>query len=244
MYEQERIMPYDGNGDKSTQVETMFDNIASTYDKLNHRLSWNIDKMWRNKAIKTLRPYNPQRILDIATGTGDLAILAAEMLNPQHITGADISDGMMQIGREKAKKKKLDNILSFERQDCMNLTYSNDSFDAVISAFGIRNFKNLEMGLTEMYRVLQKGGILCILELTTPVRFPMKQLFGLYSHTILPIYGRLISKDTSAYGYLTKSIEAFPQGEKVTELLQNIGFTKATFKRLTFGVCTLYIAEK
>ena len=237
-------MPYDGNGDKSTQVETMFDNIASTYDKLNHRLSWNIDKMWRNKAIKTLRPYNPQRILDIATGTGDLAILAAEMLNPQHITGADISDGMMQIGREKAKKKKLDNILSFERQDCMNLTYSNDSFDAVISAFGIRNFKNLEMGLTEMYRVLQKGGILCILELTTPVRFPMKQLFGLYSHTILPIYGRLISKDTSAYGYLTKSIEAFPQGEKVTELLQNIGFTKATFKRLTFGVCTLYIAEK
>ena len=212
-------MPYDGNGDKSTQVETMFDNIASTYDKLNHRLSWNIDKMWRNKAIKTLRPYNPQRILDIATGTGDLAILAAEMLNPQHITGADISDGMMQIGREKAKKKKLDNILSFERQDCMNLTYSNDSFDAVISAFGIRNFKNLEMGLTEMYRVLQKGGILCILELTTPVRFPMKQLFGLYSHTILPIYGRLISKDTSAYGYLTKSIEAFPQGEKVTELL-------------------------
>lgn len=237
-------MPYDGNGDKSTQVETMFDNIASTYDKLNHRLSWNIDKMWRNKAIKTLRSYNPQRILDIATGTGDLAILAAEMLNPQHITGADISDGMMQIGREKAKKKKLDNILSFERQDCMNLTYTNDSFDAVISAFGIRNFKNLEMGLTEMYRVLQKGGILCILELTTPVRFPMKQLFGLYSHTILPIYGRLISKDTSAYGYLTKSIEAFPQGEKVTELLRNIGFTKATFKRLTFGVCTLYIAEK
>ena len=126
----------------------------------------------------------------------------------------------------------------------MNLTYSNDSFDAVISAFGIRNFKNLEMGLTEMYRVLQRGGILCILELTTPVRFPMKQLFGLYSHTILPIYGRLISKDTSAYGYLTKSIEAFPQGEKVTELLRNIGFTKATFKRLTFGVCTLYIAEK
>ena len=237
-------MPYDGNGDKSTQVETIFDNIASTYVKLNHRLSWNIDKMWRNKAIKTLRPYNPQRILDIATGTGDLAILAAEILNPQHITGADISDGMMQIGREKAKKKKLDNILSFERQDCMNLTYSNDSFDAVISAFGIRNFKNLEMGLTEMYRVLQKGGILCILELTTPVRFPMKQLFGLYSHTILPIYGRLISKDTSAYGYLTKSIEAFPQGEKVTELLRNIGFTKATFKRLTFGVCTLYIAEK
>ena len=237
-------MPYDGNGDKSTQVETMFDNIASTYDKLNHRLSWNIDKMWRNKAIKTLKPYNPQKILDIATGTGDLAILAAEILNPQHITGADISDGMMQIGREKAKKKKLDNILSFERQDCMNLTYSNDSFDAVISAFGIRNFKNLEMGLTEMYRVLQRGGILCILELTTPVRFPMKQLFGLYSHTILPIYGRLISKDTSAYGYLTKSIEAFPQGEKVTELLQNIGFTKATFKRLTFGVCTLYIAEK
>ncbi len=244
MYEQERIMPYDGNGDKSTQVETMFDNIASTYDKLNHRLSWNIDKMWRNKAIKTLKPYNPQKILDIATGTGDLAILAAEILNPQHITGADISDGMMQIGREKAKKKKLDNILSFERQDCMNLTYSNDSFDAVISAFGIRNFKNLEMGLTEMYRVLQRGGILCILELTTPVRFPMKQLFGLYSHTILPIYGRLISKDTSAYGYLTKSIEAFPQGEKVTELLRNIGFTKATFKRLTFGVCTLYIAEK
>lgn len=237
-------MPYDGNGDKSTQVETMFDNIASTYDKLNHRLSWNIDKMWRNKAIKTLKPYNPQKILDIATGTGDLAILAAEILNPQHITGADISDGMMQIGREKAKKKKLDNILSFERQDCMNLTYSNDSFDAVISAFGIRNFKNLEMGLTEMYRVLQRGGILCILELTTPVRFPMKQLFGLYSHTILPIYGRLISKDTSAYGYLTKSIEAFPQGEKVTELLRNIGFTKATFKRLTFGVCTLYIAEK
>ena len=243
MYDQEKIKPYN-DGEKAKQVEEMFDNIAPSYDKLNHRLSWNIDKGWRRKAIRQLAPFKPQTLLDIATGTGDFAILAAEMLHPQKLVGADISEGMMEIGRKKVREKGLQDIISFAKEDCLHLSYQDETFDAVTAAFGIRNFADLDSGLREMQRVLRKGGHLSIVELTSPVSFPMKQLFHVYSHTVLPVYGRLISKDTSAYSYLTKTIEAFPQGEQMVEILQKAGFSEAHFKRLTCGICTMYFAKK
>lgn len=242
-YQQEKINPYH-EGEKAAQVEAMFDNIAPTYDKLNHRLSWDIDRGWRKKAILQLQPCQPQSILDIATGTGDFAILAAQMLHPKRLVGADISDGMMAVGRQKVKRLGLQDTISFAKEDCLALSYPDGTFDAVTAAFGIRNFADLEKGLSEMCRVLKKGGHLSIVELTTPVSFPMKQLFYVYSHTILPVYGRLISKDTSAYSYLTKTIEAFPQGERMMEILKKVGFSDTSFRRLTFGICTIYFATK
>ncbi len=244
MYEQEKIKPYEGKGEKGKLVEEMFDNIAPTYDTLNHRLSWDIDKYWRRKSIKKLATHHPEKILDIATGTGDFAILAAKMMHPRQLIGADISEGMMEIGRRKVKQEKLDDIISFQKEDCLHLTFPDETFDAVTAAFGIRNFQNLDLGLKEMCRVLRKGGHLCIIELTSPVKFPMKQLFHIYSHTVLPIYGRLISKDNSAYSYLTDTIEAFPQGEMMMGALKKAGFSKAEFRRLTFGICTMYFATK
>lgn len=244
MYNQEKIKPYNSTDEKGKVVEEMFDNIAPTYDTLNHRLSWNIDKSWRKKAIKQLSPFKPKTILDIATGTGDFAILSAKMLLPDTLIGADISEGMMEIGRQKVKNERLEGIISFQKEDCLNLTFPSDTFEAVTAAFGIRNFQDLERGLIEMYRVLKKGGHLCIIELTTPISFPMKQLFKVYSKVVLPFYGRLISKDSSAYDYLNKTIAAFPQGETMMKILQKAGFTKTSFKRLTFGICTMYIAEK
>lgn len=244
MYEQEKVKPYQGDREKGKLVEEMFDNIAPAYDKLNHRLSWNIDKSWRNQAIQALQPYHPQVMLDIATGTGDFAILAAKMLKPQKLIGADISEGMMKIGKQKVTEQKLDHIISFMKEDCMNLSFADNTFDAITAAFGIRNFEHLDKGLSEMHRVLKKGGHLSIVELTTPVTFPMRQLFKIYSHTFLPFYGKLVSKDKSAYNYLTASIEAFPQGEKMMEIFKKAGFNDMRFKRLTFGICTMYIATK
>lgn len=243
MYQQEAIKPYN-DGEKAAQVEQMFDNIAPTYDTLNHRLSWNIDRSWRRKAIGQLARFQPQSLLDIATGTGDFVIMAAQMLKPERLVGADISEGMLEIGRQKAMKAGLADTIMFDKQDCLALTYEAETFDAVTAAFGIRNFANLDKGLAEMCRVLKTGGHLSIIELTSPVSFPMKQLFRIYSHTVLPVYGRLISHDTSAYSYLTRTIEAFPQGEQMVEILQKAGFREAGFKRLTFGICTMYYATK
>lgn len=244
MYRQEEIKPYSGHESKGKQVEHMFDQIAHSYDTLNHRLSWDIDKRWRREAIKKLLPYKPDRILDVATGTGDFAILSAKMLRPSKLIGIDLSEGMMDIGKKKVSTEKLGNVISFVKGDCLALPFADESFDAVTSAFGIRNFESLDKGLKEMYRVLKKGGALCIIELTTPVCFPMKQLFKIYSHTILPMYGRIISKDKDAYRYLTASIEAFPQGETMVGIIKSAGFNAASFKRMTFGICTIYIATK
>ena len=244
MYKQEEIKPYGKTGEKGKLVEEMFDNIAPTYDTLNHRLSWDIDKGWRKKAIRQLLPFQPKTILDIATGTGDFAILSAKELRPQRMIGIDISEGMMKIGQKKVEAEGLQHIVSFKKDDCTHLSFDDNSFDAVTAAFGIRNFQNLDQGLSEMYRVLRPNGHLSIVELTTPVSFPMKQLFKLYSHTMLPVYGKLISKDTSAYSYLTNTIEAFPQGEVMLDILRKAGFKNASFKRLTFGICTMYFATK
>ena len=244
MYDQEKIKPYGEDGEKGKMVEEMFDNISPTYDTLNPRLSWGIDRGWRKKAIRQLAPYRPQAMLDIATGTGDFAILAAQMLHPVRLVGADFSEGMMRIGRKKVEAAGLDKIISFAKEDCMQLSFEDESFDAVTAAFGIRNFQDLDRGLREMCRVLKKGGHLSIVELSAPVSFPMRQLFKVYSHTFLPFYGKIISKDDAAYNYLTATIEAFPQGEAMMDSLHKAGFSSSSFRRLTFGVCTMYFATK
>lgn len=243
-YQQEKIKPYNSTEEKGAQVKQMFDNIAHSYDKLNHRLSWNIDKLWRKYALKKLEPFYPRFILDIATGTGDFAIQAAKMLSPEHLIGADISEGMMEVGNRKTKELGLTGVITFKKEDCMNLSFDDNTFDAVTAAFGIRNFQDLDKGLSEMHRVLKPSGHLCIVELTTPVHFPMKQLFRVYSHSFLPVYGKFISGDPTAYSYLTATIEAFPQGERMVEILRKSGFKEASFKRLTFGICTMYFATK
>ena len=244
MYEQEKIKPYNGLGEKGRLVERMFDSIAPTYDILNHRLSLNIDKGWRKRAIKQLLPFAPKMVLDIATGTGDFAILAAQMLQPSRLVGVDISQRMMDIGLKKVVEAELQGIISFEKEDCLSLSFADETFDAVTAAFGIRNFQDLDRGLTEMCRVLRKGGHLSIVELTAPISAPMRWLFKVYSHTFLPLYGRLISKDKEAYRYLTATIEAFPQGDRMVDILRKAGFSKASYRRLTFGVCTMYFATK
>jgi|SRR5574344_301417 demethylmenaquinone methyltransferase/2-methoxy-6-polyprenyl-1,4-benzoquinol methylase len=244
MYRQETIKPYSETEDKGKQVEQMFNSIAHSYDLLNHRLSLGIDYGWRKKAINQLKYFSPKRILDVATGTGDFAILAAKSLHPEYLIGSDISEAMMDIGRKKIIKEKLDDVISFKKEDCLNLSFEDGSFDAVTAAFGIRNFADLDTGLKEMCRVLKNDGHLSIIELCVPTRFPMKQLFKIYSHTILPALGRIISKDVNAYRYLTATMEVFPQGEQMEEILKRAGFKDVKFKRLTFGICTMYLATK
>ena len=243
-YPQEHIKPYGNDGKKSEQVEEMPDNIAPAYDKLNHTLSMGIDRSWRRKAIKYLRPFRPRRIMDVATGTGDFAILACRELQPDSLIGTDISEGMMTVGREKVKQAHLSNKISFVREDCTSLSFADNRFDAITVAFGIRNFEDLDKGLSEMCRVLKPGGHLVILELTTPDRFPMKQLFSIYSKIVIPTLGKLLSKDNSAYSYLPQTIKAFPQGEVMKNVISQVGFSQVQFRRLTFGICTLYTATK
>ena len=245
MYYQEPITPYSAaSGPKREQVETMFNRIAPTYDRLNHSLSLGIDRRWRRKAIDALKPFAPQTILDIATGTGDFAILAAQRLDPDRIIGVDISEGMMDVGRKKVKAAGLDNVIFFMKDDSTNLSFGNETFDAVTVAYGARNFDNLEAGIREMCRVLVPGGHLMLVELTTPPRFPMKQLFHVYSHTVMPFIGRYISHDESAYTYLPKTMAAFPQAEQLQSLMLSCGFSKIEFRRFTFGLSTMYLATK
>lgn len=244
MYEQEKIKPYSAKGDKTTQVEKMFDNIAHSYDLLNHSLSLGIDRIWRRTAIKSLQKYKPHQILDVATGTGDFAILAAKMLKPDRLIGIDISEGMLKIGEEKVKKAGLDNTVIMQKGDCLNLPFEDNSFDAVTVAYGVRNFANLDQGLSEMLRVLRPGGHLVIIELTVPGKFPMKQLFRIYSKVVFPVVGKLISHDSSAYTYLPSTMQAFLHGPQMTETLKRIGFKQAKYNDFVLGINTLYKAEK
>ena len=243
-YNQEKIKPYAQEGRKGEQVERMFNKIAHSYDLLNHMLSLGIDKHWRRTAIDSLRSYAPQKILDVATGTGDFALQAVQELHPAELLGIDISEGMLNVGRKKVQKKGLDSIISFKKDDCMNLSLATDSFDAVLVAYGVRNFEDLECGLKEMLRVLKPGGHLVIIELTSPAKFPMKQLFWLYSHIFMPFVGHFFSHDSKAYQYLPATMEAFPQGEIMQNILQKVGYRDVCFRRFTFGLSTLYTATK
>ena len=243
-YPQENVKPYNEEEKKSVQVERMFDNIAPAYDQLNHTLSWGIDKSWRRKAINWLKPFHPQRMMDVATGTGDFAIQACRVLNPEELIGTDISEGMMNVGRQKVKDAGLEGRISFAKEDCTVLSFPDKRFDAITVAFGVRNFEDLDKGLQEMHRVLDNGGKLVILELSEPEWFPMKQLYALYSKVVIPTLGKLLSKDRSAYTYLPQSIKAFPQGEIMKDIILKAGFKEAGFKRLTLGICTLYTATK
>ena len=243
-YPQEEIKPYNENERKGVQVEKMFDHIAPTYDKLNHTLSWGIDKCWRSKAIHCLKPFKPRQVLDVATGTGDFAIQAYRLLKPDGLVGTDISEGMMKVARRKVEAEIPGAPVTFAREDCTALSFPDNRFDAVTVAFGVRNFEDLDRGLREMHRVLKPGGHLVILELSSPEKFPMKQLYALYSKVVIPLWGKCLSKDGHAYTYLPQSIRAFPQGEVMQGIIRKAGFGNVSFRRLTLGICTLYFATK
>ncbi len=227
---------------KKIQVEQMFDSISPKYDFLNHTLSLGIDKVWRKKTIDALKPISPKKILDVATGTGDLAIEALR-LNPDKIIGIDISEGMLAFGSEKLKKAGITNIV-LEKGDSENINYSENEFDAVTVAFGVRNFENLTKGLSEMYRVLRKGGMVAILEFSRPSTFPFKQFYNFYFNNIIPFIGKIFSKNNKAYTYLPQSVNAFPDGKQFVEIMTQCGYLDCKEKRFMFGVCTLYTAVK
>jgi demethylmenaquinone methyltransferase/2-methoxy-6-polyprenyl-1,4-benzoquinol methylase len=229
---------------KKGQIIDMFNNIAGKYDFLNHALSLNIDKIWRNKAIKALKPLNPQTILDIATGTGDFAILSAKKLQPEHVTGIDISEKMLECGIEKIKKLDLQSTITLEVGDSEAMKFADNSFDAITVGFGVRNFENLEQGLSEMVRVLKPNGIAAILEFSMPEHFPIKQLYTFYFKHILPFIGKIFSKDYDAYYYLFNSVQEFPYGQKFADIAKAAGFQDVPIQKLTFGIASLYICRK
>ncbi|XOV93281.1 MAG: bifunctional demethylmenaquinone methyltransferase/2-methoxy-6-polyprenyl-1,4-benzoquinol methylase UbiE [Bacteroidota bacterium] len=238
------VLPYKDKQDtKKKQVATMFDNISSQYDFLNHFLSMGIDILWRKKAIRLLKAHQPKLILDIATGTGDFAIEALA-LNPDKVIGVDISEGMLEVGRKKLIKKGLDKRIELQSGDSERLLFDDNKFDAIIVAFGVRNFENLEKGLSDMYRVLKKGGKVVILEFSKPRTFPFKQVYQFYFKWILPKIGRLISKDNSAYTYLPESVNEFPDGKDFLGILEKTGFKETECKPLTLGISSIYTGIK
>ena len=243
MKESKVVMPY-GKGDKSKKQEVaeMFNNISRRYDFLNHFLSLGIDKLWRIKAVKEFRSIQPKRLLDIATGTGDFALELLK-LKPEQVVGMDISDGMLEVGRQKMRKRKVDDVISMLNGDSENLPFEDGYFDGVTVGFGVRNFENLEKGLSEMLRVTRKGGKIVILEFSKPKRFPVKQAFGFYSKYLIPFFGKLISKDKKAYAYLPESVAAFPEGDDFLTILTKLGYRNATARPVSGGIATIYTGE-
>ena len=238
------ILPYKDNDlSKKEQVADMFNNISPKYDFLNHFLSAGIDIYWRKKAIQILKKENPKLVLDVATGTGDFAI-AARKVNPEKITGIDISEGMLDVGRKKIRDAGLSKIIELLYGDSENIDFPDNYFDAVIVAFGVRNFENLEKGLQSMKRVLKKDGLLIILEFSKPSKFPFNKLYNLYFKYILPNIGKLVSKDSRAYAYLPESVQNFPCGNEFINILNNQGFKSTKWLPLTFGISALYTCRK
>ena len=237
-----KVTPYNNLETKKKQVTKMFDNIAGSYDFLNHTLSLGMDNIWRKIAIKKLSN-NPATILDIATGTGDFAISASKYTNAT-ITGIDISQGMLDVGVEKINKKGLTNRIQLQLADSENLPFQDNSYDAITAGFGVRNFEDLNKGLSEMYRTLKSGGKVAILEPSEPTHFPLKQFYKLYFHHILPFIGGIISKDKNAYSYLPDSVSAFPSGNNFLTELVKVGFKESKHIPLSFGIVSLYVAIK
>jgi demethylmenaquinone methyltransferase/2-methoxy-6-polyprenyl-1,4-benzoquinol methylase len=229
---------------KKQQVAAMFDKIAFRYDFLNRFLSAGIDVSWRKKAIKQLLALQPQHILDVATGTGDVAILAEKILHPVKITGIDISEGMLDIGRKKLEKLGLKDKIELLQGDSEKINFADNSFDAITVAFGVRNFQNLEAGLTEMLRVLKPGGKLVVLEFSRPKQFLFKAVYNLYMKTIAPGFGKLIAKNKDAYQYLNDSVQMFPEGTQFVDILVKAGYNSTYYKALTLGICSVYCGSK
>lgn len=239
----QEVKPYGTEKSKKEEVANMFDNIAPKYDLLNHVLSMGIDILWRKKAVRMLKPFAPKKIVDIATGTGDFA-LESLSLNPDKIVGVDISNQMLEVGRQKMKKRGVDKRIDMVLGDSENLPFETNTFDALTVAFGVRNFQNLEAGLKEMNRVLKPGAPATIIEFSTPERFPMKQLYLFYFHNILPTIGKLVSKDARAYTYLPESVNAFPYGERFVSIMKECGFKEVNAIPLTFGIASIYFGKK
>jgi demethylmenaquinone methyltransferase/2-methoxy-6-polyprenyl-1,4-benzoquinol methylase len=228
---------------RKQQVQAMFNHIAGRYDLLNHLLSMGIDRGWRKKLVKLMAEDHPKRILDMATGTADLAIAAAR-IKPENITGTDIAEEMLAVGQEKVDKLGLSGVITLLKADSENLPFGEAEFDAAMVAFGVRNYENLPKGLKEMCRVLKPGSRAFILEFSKPQKFPVKQLFGFYSRFILPTIGRLVSRHSTAYSYLPESVAAFPQDEQFIQIMLDAGFREAEFISLSFGITNLYIGKK
>lgn len=241
------IKPYSQNGSKHEQVEAMFDNIAPTYDYLNHTLSFGIDRWWRKSAISYIRRNCGDRMckmLDIATGTGDLAIEAYRAVHPEQIVGCDISDEMMKIGEKKVGKLGFSDFIRFCHEDCSALSFGDGQFDVVMSAFALRNFENLDDCLAEMHRVTGNSGHVVVIDLCAPRRFPMNMVFAIYKRVVMPLIGRMVSKDCSAYTYLPETMSAIIQGEEMAQHFAKAGFRHVTHKYLAFGMCCMYTGEK
>lgn len=246
-YAQESIKPYKDSGkSKKEQVRLMFDNIAHSYDRLNHTLSLGVDKWWRQCAMNYLKRTGRQhkRVLDIATGTGDFALLAYSELKPDKIVGCDISEGMLNIARQKASSAGLAENMEFRTEDCASMSFETGSFDTVITAFALRNFENLDECLTEIRRVMSDGGDIVAVDLCSPTTFPMKQMFVCYKKVIMPGIGKLVSRDNSAYSYLPDTMDKVPQGQDMSDIFKKAGFKDVAYKRLAFGMCMLYTARK
>lgn len=244
-YQHDTIVPFKDSADsKKLQVEKMFDKIAFRYDFLNHFLSAGIDVGWRKKTIQQLKDFQPKTILDVATGTGDMAILASKMLAPQKVTGIDISEGMLAIGREKIQRLNLEKNIELLKGDGETIFFDNDSFDAVTIAFGVRNFQHLEQGLSEIKRVLKPGGMLVILEFTKPKMPVIKSFYNLYMNVITPWVGKVISKNKNAYQYLNESVQKFPEGKDFLQILNKLGYKNASCKTLSLGISSIYCGQK
>ena len=228
---------------KKEQVEEMFNSIAPKYDFLNRFLSLGIDKGWRKKTINSIADIHPKNILDVATGTADLAIEALR-LNPENVIGVDISALMLQVGQDKIEQQSLTHAIKLVKGDSEHLPFDDNSFDAVTVAFGVRNFEHLQLGINEMYRVLKPGGKIAVLEFSSPKKFPFKQVYGIYSQYILPVWGGLISNNRKAYAYLPESVRHFPEGSDFTAYLSKAGFQHTSINPLTFGICSLYTGTK
>lgn len=241
----DHIIPFKNSGQtKKEQVASMFDKIAGKYDAMNRFLSARTDIGWRKKAIRLLKKDNPKNILDVATGTADMALLACKMLKPEMITGIDISEGMLELGRKKIEKEGLNAKINLHTGDSEAINYGENTFDAVMVAFGVRNFENLEKGLAEMYRVLKPGGRLIILEFSKPRRRPIKKLYNLYMGMVAPQVARWFNQNKEAYNYLCESANAFPDRHLFTDILKKAGYTDTGFNPLSLGICCIYSGKK
>lgn len=240
----EKITPYNNEERKARQVEEMFDSIAPAYDFMNRAMTLGIDRWWRRVAVKMVKRSNPRRILDVATGTGDFAIGLYDKIHPQQVVGIDLSQGMLDVARRKVEKRGLQDAITLQQGDCLAMPFKDGEFDAVTVAFGVRNFEHLLQGYQQMHRVLAPGGMLCVVELSTPRNRVTRWFYDLYTLHIIPWFGALKSHDKSAYRYLPQSIAAVPQGEDMLAIMREAGFNECKVKRMTFGTCSIYTGKR